>query len=191
MNLMDAIDEIGIFETNLNIYKYLNNKELLYNISKYIPISSFQSGYNVKDVIVEIINLHKRNIMLLSNEISILDGLLEYKEFFDNIIVVLSKNLNNIQIKNIINNSPDKSCIEYISELEFPSLIKPKNSAIISFGYKKGNKCLLTKNNYRMLMIYNNFLGEKVFISCSKEKVDIRPMGWVLINGENHFTKLF
>lgn len=192
MNLIDTINEIGIFETNLQLEKYVNNKSLMHDISKYIPISlNALSKQQVDDAIVKILNLQKRNIMLLSNEISILENLLNYKKCFDNIIVVLSGNLNKEQKENIIKNSPNKNFIKYISELEYPSLIKPKNSVIITFGYRNGNKCLLTKNSYRTMEIYNDFLGEKIFISCSQENINERPKNWVSINSEKYFTKVF
>ena len=38
MNLIDTIDEIGIFETNIQLIKYIDNVELMYDISKYIPV---------------------------------------------------------------------------------------------------------------------------------------------------------
>ena len=192
MNLIDTINEIGIFETNLQLEKYVNNKSLMHDISKYIPISlNALSKQQVDDAIVKILNLQKRNIMLLSNEISILENLLNYKKCFDNIIVVLSGNLNKEQKENIIKNSQDKNFIKYISELEYPSLIKPKNSVIITFGYRNGNKCLLTKNSYRTMEIYNDFFGEKIFISCSQENINERPKNWVSINSEKYFTKVF
>lgn len=192
MNLMDTIDEIGIFETNLQLEKYINNKDLIYDISEYIPISLSSSSKNaIDEVITTILNLRKRNIMFLSNEISILEKLLKYKDYFDNLIVVLSGNLSMEQKENIIKNSPNKEIIKYINELEYPSLLKPKDSAIISFGYRNGSKCLLTKNSYRAMEIYKDFLGEKIFVSYFKENVYERPKNWISINGEKYFTKLF
>ena len=40
MNLMDTIDEIGIFETNTQLVKYATNSELMNDIAHYIPIVS-------------------------------------------------------------------------------------------------------------------------------------------------------
>lgn len=192
MNLIDTIDEIGMFEINTQLNKYIDNVDLMYDISKYVPVSSTSFTLcSVNEVTIRILNLQKRNIMFLSNEIAILECLLKYKEYFDNIIVVLSSNLSKEQKENIIKNSPDKSIIKYINELEYPTLIKPKNSVIISFGYKSGNKCLLTKNSYRAMEIYKDFLGEKVFISYFKENVYERPKNWISINGDKYFTKLF
>lgn len=191
MNLIDTIDEIGIFETNIQLNKYVENVELMYDISKYIPVSSGLSTLrSISDVVIKILNLQKRNIMFLSNEIAILEDMLKYKDCFDNIIVVLSGNLSREQKEIIIKNSPDKNIIKYINELEYPSLIKPKNSVIISFGYKNDNKCLLNKNSYRTLEIYKEFLGEKVFVSCLNESISERPKNWVSINGGKYFTKV-
>ena len=191
MNLIDTIDEIGIFETNIQLKKYIDNAELMYDISKYVPISSNSfTLHSVNDVTIKILNLQKRNIMFLSNEIAVLEGILKYKDYFDNIIVVLSGNLSKEQKEIIIKNSPDHNFIKYINELEFPSLIKPKNSVIVSFGYKNGNKCLLNKKSYRTLEIYKEFLGEKVFVSCSNESISERPKNWISINGEKYFTKM-
>ncbi len=192
MNLIDTINEIGIFETNLQLEKYINNKNLMHDISKYIPSSlNALSKPQMDDVILKILNLQKRNIMLLSNEISVLENLLKYKKCFDNIIVVLSGNLNKEQKENIIKNSPNKNFIKYINELEYPLLIKPKNSVIITFGYRNGNKCILTKNSYRTMEIYNYFFGEKIFMSCSRKDINERPKNWVSINSEKYFTKVF
>ena len=116
----------------------------------------------MNEFVIKLLNLQKKNIMLLSNEIFALENLLEYKGYFNNIIVVLSGNLNKEQKENIIKNSPNKDVIKYINELEYPTLIKPKDSVIILFGYRSGDKCLLTKNSYRSLEIYKNFLGDKI-----------------------------
>lgn len=191
MNLIDTIDEIGIFETNIQLNKYIDNVELMYDISKYIPVSSDSSTLrSVNEVVIKILNLRKKNIMFLSNEIAILEGMLKYKEYFDNIIVVLSSNLSKKQKEIIIKNSPNQDIVKYINELEYPTLIKPKNSVIVSFGYKNGNKCLLNKKSYRTLEIYKEFLGEKVFVSCLNESISERPKNWISINGEKYFTKM-
>ncbi len=191
MNLIDTIDEIGIFETNAQLYKYIDNIELMYNISKHVPISSDSSTLrSVNEVVIKILNLRKRNIMFLSNEIAILEEILKYRGYFDHIIVVLSSNLSMEQKKIIIKNSPNQNIIKYINELEYPTLIKPKDSVIISFGYKNGNKCLLNKRSYRALEIYKEFLGEKVFVPCLNESLSERPKNWILINKEKYFTKM-
>lgn len=192
MNLIDTIDEIGIFETTTQLNKYIDNGELMYDISKFVPVSSDASSLrSVNEVVIKILNLQKRNIMFLSNEIAILEETIKYKEYFDNIIVVLSSNLSREQKEIIVKNSPDRNTVKYINELEYPTLIKPKNSVIISFGYKNENKCLLNKKSYRTLEIYKEFLGEKVFISCLDENISERPKNWISINGEKYFTKIF
>lgn len=192
MNLIDTIDEIGIFETTTQLNKYIENVDLMYDISRFVPVSSDASSLrSVNEVVIKILNLQKRNIMFLSNEIAILEEILKYKEYFDNIIVVLSSNLSREQKEIIVKNSPDQNIIKYINELEYPTLIKPKNSVIISFGYKNGNKCLLNKKSYRTLEIYKEFLGEKIFVSCLDENISERPKNWISINGEKYFTKIF
>lgn len=189
MNLMDTIDEIGIFETNTQLVKYATNSELMNDIAQYIPIvSNLSMIKNVDCVIKRILNLQKRNIMFLSNEILILEKLLNYNSCFDNIIVVLSNNLKKSQKENIIKNSPSKF-INYINELDYPTIIKPKDSVIISFGYKDNKKCLLTKNNYRTLEVYKDFLGEMVFVNCFENDVKERVKNWVSINEDKYFTR--
>ena len=189
MNLMDTIDEIGIFETNTQLVKYATNSELMNDIAQYIPIvSNLSMIKNVDYVIKRILNFQKRNIMFLSNEILILEKLLNYNSCFDNIIVVLSNNLKKSQKENIIKNSPSKF-ISYINELDYPTIIKPKDSVIISFGYKDNKKCLLTKNNYRTLEVYKDFLGEMVFVNCFENDVKERVKNWVSINEDKYFTR--
>ena len=61
MNLIDTIDEIGIFETNIQLNKYIDNVELMYDISKYIPVSSDSSKLrSVNEVFIKILNLRKK-----------------------------------------------------------------------------------------------------------------------------------
>ena len=56
MNLIDTIDEIGIFETNIQLKKYIDNAELMYDISKYVPISSNSFTLrSVNDVTIKIL----------------------------------------------------------------------------------------------------------------------------------------
>lgn len=190
MNLNEVIDEIGILETNIHLKKYEKNNELMENISQNIPISFYSlSESEIFEISRKIINLQKQNIMFLSNEISVLEKLLNYKKYFYNLIVVLSGNLSKNQKDNIINNSPNSKIIKYINELEYPLIIKPRNSILIAFGYKNSGKCIITQNSYRTLEIYKDFLGDKVFINCSKEEIKTRPKNWISINYEKYFTR--
>ena len=188
MNLKNTLEEIGILEVNSQIEKYSNDKELLLEISSEIPIST---KYNTKNIInnaiSKIMEFKKQNIFMLSNEIAFIEELAIKREFFSSIIVGLSRNLTNEQVKNIKNNVPKNVHINYINELEFPAVIKPKDSLIIVFGYVNGTNCIITKNVYRMLEIYKSFLGKKVFINCLKENVNINQQDWISINANNYF----
>lgn len=186
-----SIEEIGILETNIQIEKYLEDKELTLNISKYIPISTHKDTKSIiNNVLSKLINYKKKNILMLSNEFALIEQLIKYKNYFNNIIIVLSRNLSPLKEQDIKNNIPKDMNIYFIKELEFPSIIKPKDSLILVFGYKSGNNCLLSKTSYRMLEIYKNFLGEKIFVSCSKEDINQRPKNWIIINKEKYFTKI-
>ena len=191
MDLNKTIEEIGVLETNIQIEKYLYNKKLMQDISKYIPIPSYSSTSTIIDnVILNLKKLKKENILMLSNEIALIEQMSKYSDCFKNVIVVLSRNLTSSQIVNIEKNTPRNININFIRELDFPKLIKPKNSVILSFGYLSGNKCIISNNSYRMLEIYNDFLGEKIFVSCINEEINNRPKNWISINSDNYFTKI-
>ena len=191
MDLSNAIEEIGILETNIQLEKYLNSMELMNEISHYIPIPrNLSTKGTINSLIMKLLNLNKKNILMLSNEIALIEKIVEYLKYFDNIIVVLSRNLSIIQIEEIKNNVPKSININFIKELEFPVVIKPKDSIILSFGYLSGKKCLVSKNNYRMLEIYKGFLGEKIFVNCSDEEINERPKNWILVNSDKYFTKI-
>lgn len=191
MDLGKSIEEIGILETNIQIEKYLDDKNLIDTISNYIPISkTLMSQGIINNTITKLLNLKKKNILMLSNEIALIEKMEEYSRYFDNIIIVLSRNLSPSQIEEIKKNVPKNVNVNFIKELEFPLIIKPKDSVILSFGYISGNSCLISKNSYRMLEIYKGFLGEKIFISCSHENINQRPKNWILINGKKYFTKI-
>lgn len=188
MNIKNTLEEIGILEINSQIERYLNDKELLLELSSEIPISS---NYNTKEIISNAINkimeLKKKNIFMLSNEIAFIEELSTKRNLFNSIIVGLSRSLSNEQIKNIKNNMPKNSNINYIYELEFPTILKPKDSLILVFGYINGNNCIITKNVYRMLEIYKSFLGKKVFVKCIIEDVKVRQKGWISVNANDYF----
>lgn len=191
MDLNKTIEEIGILETNNNIEKYYWNNKLIEDVSNYIPISLYSITESIiNNILINLLNFKKKNILMLSNEIALLEKMAEYNNFFDNIIVVLSRNLSEKQKEQIKNNVPKNINVNFITELEFPKIIKPKDSLILIFGYISGNSCLLSKNSYRMLEIYKDFLGEKVFVSCSTENIKQRPKNWILITKEKYFTKI-
>ena len=48
--------------------------------------------------------LKKKNILMLSNEIALIEKMEEYSRYFDNIIIVLSRNLSPFQIEEIKKN---------------------------------------------------------------------------------------
>ena len=191
MDLSAAVEEIGILETNIQLEKYMYNYNIMKDISTYMPIPYKNSTKDIIDsTIAKLLSLNKKNLLMLSNEIALVEGLSKFSECFENIIIVLSRNLTKSQVENIKSNIPLGINIEFVKELEFPKNIKPKNSVVLSFGYKSGNKCLVTKNTYRMVEIYKNFLGEKIFVCCMDADVNERPKNWVAINGENYFTKI-
>jgi len=191
MDLNSTIDEIGILETNLQLEKHLHDRSLMENVSAYIPVPSDYVTSSIIDLVSEkLVLLNKKNILMLSNEIALIDKLAEYQNIFENIIVVLSRNLGENQIENIKHNVSKKINVKFINELEFPTIVKPKNTIMLSFGYRSGAKCLLPKNNYRALQIYKGFLGEKIFVSCFEEDINYRPKNWIAFNSEGIFTKV-
>lgn len=191
MDLTKAIEEIGILETNRQIEKYVSNIDLMNCISHYIPIPKNSSTKSIiNNAINKLLNLNKKNILMLSNEIALIEKIVEYHKYFDNIVIVLSRNLSINQIEEIKKNVPKGIKIHFIKELEFPSIMKPKDSIILSFGYISGKRCLVSKNNYRMLEIYKDFLGDKIFVSCADEEINERPKNWILVNSEKYFTKI-
>lgn len=191
MDLNNSIEEIGILETNIQVEKYLNNETLINDISNYIPISKKSLTKSIiNSTLIKLLNLKKKNILMLSNEIALIEKMIKYNKYFDNIIVVLSRNLSFLQIEEIKKNVPKNINVNFVKELEFPTLIKPKDSLILAFGYRSGNRCLISKNSYRMLEIYKEFLGEKIFVSCANDNITQRPKNWILINSEKYFTKI-
>ena len=116
-----------------------------------------------------------------------IEKLLFHKEKIENILVCLSRNLSEEQVSNIKSNIPKNNNVTFINELEYPSIIKPKDSIILVVGYKNVNNCIVTDNTYRMLEIYKSFLGKKVFISCISENVKVKQKNFISINGKNYF----
>lgn len=188
MNIKETLDEIGIFETNLQIEKYLDDESLLESVLLEMPIPrKSETKLIIDSAVNRILDLGKTNVFILSNEIALIEKLLLFKNIIKNIIVCLSRNLSNEQINNIKNNVPKNSNVVFVNELEYPSIIKPKNSILLVIGYRNGNNCILTKNTYRMLEIYKNFLGKKMFISCISENVKGKQSNFISVNSKNYF----
>lgn len=188
MNIKDTLDEIGILETNLQIEKYLSDKSLLNSVSSEMPIPiKCETKDIIDNAVNRILELNKKNIFMLSNEIALIEKMLLYKEKIQNIIVCLSRNLSEEQINNIKSNIPKNSNVTFINELEYPNIIKPKDSIILVLGYVNGNNCIVTNNTYRMVELYKSFLGKKVFISCISDNVKVKQRNFISINGQNYF----
>lgn len=188
MNIKDTLDEIGILETNIQIEKYLDDKVLLDSISSEIPISVKNETKDIiNNAVKTILELGKSNIFMLSNEIALIEELVLHKDKIKNIIVCLSRNLSEEQINNVKSNIPKNSNVTFIHELEYPSIIKPKDSIILVLGYSNGNSCIVTSNTYRMIELYKSFFGKKVFINCISDNVKIRQKNFITINGKNYF----
>ena len=188
MNIRDTLNEIGIFETNLQIEKYIDDEALLKSVSSEMPVPiQCETKTIVSNAVDKIIDMNKKNIFLLSNEITLIEKLLLHKEKIENILVCLSRNLSEEQVSNIKSNIPKNSNVTFINELEYPSIIKLKDSIILVVGYKNVNNCIVTDNTYRMLEIYKSFLGKKVFISCISENVKVKQKNFISINGKNYF----
>lgn len=190
MDLIETINEIGILETNKNIENYLSNKFLVEEISYGIPLPEFGSTNIILDnAIKNIIDKGKENIFMLSNEIAFIEQLALHKEHIKSIIVGLSSSLLIESVNNIKKNTPIDINVKYINELEFPKIIRPKNSVLIAFGYKSFNNCFVTRETFRMIELYRGFLGQKVFISCNLGNV-VKPKGLVSINSQVYFDEV-
>lgn len=188
MNIKDTLDEIGILETNLQIEKYIDDKSLLNNVYSEMPVPiKCETKDIIDNAMNKILELNKKNVFMLSNEIALIEKMLLYKDKIQNIIVCLSRNLSEEQINNIKSNIPKNSNVTFINELEYPSIIKPKDSIILVLGYVNGNNCIITNNTYRMVELYKNFLGKKVFVRCISDNVKIKQRNFISINGQNYF----
>ena len=188
MNIKDTLDEIGILETNIQIEKYLDDSSLLESVSSEMPIPiKSESKIIIDNAVDKILRLNKKNIFLLSNEIALIEKFLLHKDKIQNIIVCLSRNLSDEQVNNVKSNVPKNSNITFIHELEYPNIIKPRDSIILVLGYLNGNNCIVTNNTYRMIELYKSFLGKKVFVSCISGDVKIRQKNFISINGKNYF----
>ena len=188
MNIKDTLDEIGILETNLQIEKYIDDKSLLNNVYSEMPVPiKCETKDIIDNAMNKILELNKKNVFMLSNEIALIEKMLLYKDKIQNIIVCLSRNLSEEQINNIKSNIPKNSNVTFINELEYPSIIKPKDSIILVLGYVNGNNCIITNNTYRMVELYKNFLGKKVFVRCISDNVKIKQKNFISINAQNYF----
>ena len=187
MNIKDTLDEIGILETNIQIEKYMDDKSLLDSVSSEMPIPTKIETKKIINAIEKILELNKKNIFMLSNEIALIEKFLLHKDKIQNIIVCLSRNLSDEQLSNIKSNVPKNSNVTFIHELEYPNIIKPRDSILLVLGYLNGNNSIVTNNTYRMIELYKSFLGKKVFVSCISDNVKLRQKNFISINSNNYF----
>ena len=188
MNYRTTIEEIGILETNMQIEKYLDDKTLTNSIKHDIPIpSKVETKDIINNIISKLIDMKKENIFILSNEMALIESLLNYKNIIKNIIVALSRNLSEEQVNIIKNNIPKNNIVHFINELEFPLILKPKDSVILVFGYMNANNCIVPNNTYRMVEIYKGFLGKKIFINCISDEVFVNQKDFIKFNINNYF----
>lgn len=188
MNIKDTLDEIGILETNIQIEKYMDDKSLLDSVSSEMPIpTKIETKKIINNAIEKILELNKKNIFMLSNEIALIEKFLLHKDKIQNIIVCLSRNLSDEQLSNIKSNVPKNSNVTFIHELEYLNIIKPRDSILLVLGYLNGNNSIVTNNTYRMIELYKSFLGKKVFVSCISDNVKLRQKNFISINSKNYF----
>lgn len=188
MNIKDTLDEIGILETNIQIEKYMDDKSLLDSVSSEMPIPTrIETKEIINNAIEKILELNKKNIFMLSNEIALIEKFLLHKDKIQNIIVCLSRNLSDEQLSNIKSNVPKNSNVTFVHELEYPNIIKPRDSILLVLGYLNGNNSIVTNNTYRMIELYKSFLGKKVFVSCISDNVKLRQKNFISINSKNYF----
>lgn len=189
MNIKDTLDEIGILETNIQIEKYIDDKSLLNSVSSEMPVPiKKETKEIINNAVNRILELNKKNILMLSNEIALIEEFLLHKDKIENIIVCLSRNLSEEQVNNIKCNVPKNSNVIFIHELEYPTIIKPRDSIILVLGYLNGNNCIVTNNTYRMIELYKSFLGKKVFVSCISGDVKLKQKNFISINSKNYFN---
>lgn len=190
MEIINLTNELGLLKINQCLCNY--DKELKNHLLEYIPISSNQDYVNLIDkAIFKLLSYNKQNIFILSNELLFLERLSYYNINFQNIIVCLSHSLTNDQKENIKHNIPGNLNVSFINELEFPTILKPSNSLIITFGYKYSSNYILSENNYSLIETYKSFLGRKILINCSNYPITNRPNNWISINKNNDlFTEV-
>ncbi len=188
-NLNSIISEIGVVETALNISKYINDSQIVYESSRFIPFPDAEFHERIYRIAKHIKSLKKEKILLLTPDIALIE-LLKDSEFISEILVCISSELNEETKERISNNLPTGIKVTLIDENTFPKNFNTLNAAIVAVGYSGKDKAIILRENYKMMSAYNGFYGMKVLVSCQDDVCNERPIGWIAINTSEFFTHI-
>ena len=185
MNNSDVY-ELGIFETLKNVRKYSRDSALLDECARVIPIPEYSEIEKMDDIAQKVCDLDEENIIFLTPEIFVFDGLVKAK-CKKKIYVCLPLGISEESNICIRRNMPRDLKVEVIDEDKIYGF-SMSDTALFVCGFKDDyGRALILNKNYLLLQKFQTFLGKKCLISAGTDGGTRLP-GWKTIYTEDYFN---
>ncbi len=179
IDLCRNICELGLLKT-VQVLQEVGNDAIPEHLLTELPLlpqNTFISE-RVAEIHDAIIASGKREILLLSPEIALLEFLSDEPHIHFQIII--PHDMDKDMVKRIQNNIPTGVDVTFLNEPFFPRDFFPSNGLLMAFGFQNDNRCLLLRDTLRLMEHYKGFMGKKVFVPINRDgKKCSRPPSWI------------
>lgn len=176
MDLQKIIAEIGLMEIGRIIARFTERGV----VTPFLPIMMPDSmDRQIGCLAKEILALKKRNLFLMTPEIALLEILAD-NNWKDTVIIAIPRDADLESADRIQANIPKGINVQFLYEGEFPEDFIPENGAVLCAGFTiHGTEYKILPSSYRMMCLYKQFAGRRVFVSAFPSECDIPELGWI------------
>lgn len=187
MDMRKTANEIGLFETAMNLSKVSGSKEVIRKVGASMPLPGTDIEERVRDIARWLCDFGKRRYLFFMPEIALIEEMGKIADSRTEIIVALPFNIDAEAKERIKNNLPHSVKTYLLEEPNFVNEFYPGNGMFVISGYTGGDREMILRDTYRMVEHYREFLGKKVFVPYTELKSASRYDGWMEIK-ENRIS---
>lgn len=181
MDMRKTAEEIGLFETAVNLSKVSGSEEVICRVGDLMPLPDTDITERVTKIAKWLCDFGKEKYMFFAPEIALIDKMGKMADRKVEIIIVLPFNMESEAKERVKNNLPRGMKIHVLEEPNFIDDFYPGNGMFVISGYTGGGREMILMDTYRMVEHYSAFYGKKVFVPYAELKSALRYDGWMEI----------
>ena len=181
MDIRRIAEEIGLFETAINLTHVLDSQAVTERVEMVMPPPSPDLAQRLEPLGRWLGSFGKDKYLFLTPELALLDGL-DRAGTGGEAILLLPCDMEPDSRARLGGNLPAGREVSLMEEPYFPECFYPGNGLLVVCGYLSGGRTIVLEQTYRMLEHYSNFWGKKLFLPYTRLAEVRRCPGWLEVD---------
>lgn len=183
MDIRKTAEEIGLFETAINLAKVRESLTVMNRIGTAMPMPDADIASQTQPIARWLLQFGKRKYMFLTPEIALVEAMISHTGDTAEYTFAVGADMDLDAWQRLNANLPKGARVTLLKESHFPEYY-PGNSMLVVCGYSAGGRTMVLSDTYRMAQQYKSFRGKKVFIPYVSMDAAVRYDDWMETNRE-------